>query len=253
MGQLWQRHTAQAAVQVCRQEVMNNQPPASNCFILIARCSNYIFTTCWVYSEMWGWGIMKNRCCFFSYTYKNSYTFSIWLEYLLSKLINKEKKNQPTLTTFCILLQNKSQFGPIWVSQLSFHCYSFSQLIQLGILAITQNCNFQKQPWSILSLESYIAFSHMCRTLALLCTKQTRCLLIAQTPTNKSQQFWVFDDTASIRPIIFSNYNSFQLAKQIQLNKAYTYSNDPGNPCFSGTCSFFQAICFLMYNKFLNK
>lgn len=47
MGPPWQRHTAQAAVRVCRHEVMNNQPPASNCFILIARCSNYISATCW--------------------------------------------------------------------------------------------------------------------------------------------------------------------------------------------------------------
>lgn len=49
MGRPWQRHTAPAAAQVCRQEVMNNQPPVSNCFILIARCCNYIFTTCWVH------------------------------------------------------------------------------------------------------------------------------------------------------------------------------------------------------------
>lgn len=47
MGPPWQRHTAQAAVRVCRHEVMNNQPPASDCFILIARCSNYISATCW--------------------------------------------------------------------------------------------------------------------------------------------------------------------------------------------------------------
>lgn len=47
MGPPCQRHTAQAAVRVCRHEVMNNQPPASDCFILIARCSNYISMTCW--------------------------------------------------------------------------------------------------------------------------------------------------------------------------------------------------------------
>lgn len=46
-GPPWHRHAAPAAVRVCRQEVMNNQPPASHCFILIARCSNYIFTSCW--------------------------------------------------------------------------------------------------------------------------------------------------------------------------------------------------------------
>lgn len=58
MGRLWQQHTAQAAVQACRQEVMNNQPPASNCFLLIARCSNYNLTTCWVRITQWepgGW------------------------------------------------------------------------------------------------------------------------------------------------------------------------------------------------------